>query len=302
MGEGEFYSTDKGTIQMLKQHTNWRNSWSLIIPGRFGTNQYFEMDLLFYDRTAGVGEFYRTDLQGNIEMLKQHTNWRNSWSHIVPGKFGSNLPNRDLLFYDRAAGVGEFYRTDGNGNLQMLKQHTGWRKTWSLIVPGRYGEFGSDDGLLFYDRAAGVGEFYRTDGHGEIRLVKQHTGWRNSWSLIVPGKFSDGYNTDLLFYDRAAGVGEFYRTDVEGNIHMMKQHTGWRNSWSLIVPGQFDKGGATDLLFYDRTAGVGEFYHSDGEGNIQMLKQHVNWRKTWSLIVPGKFSNGLDTDLLFYDA
>jgi hypothetical protein len=41
---------------------------------------------LFYD-AAGVGEFYTTNGQGGISQIGQHTNWRSSWSQIIPGDF-----------------------------------------------------------------------------------------------------------------------------------------------------------------------------------------------------------------------
>jgi hypothetical protein len=309
MGEGEFYRTDYGNIQsvsdygklqLLKQHTGWRNSWSIIIPGHFGKN--VPTALFFYDRAAGEGEFYSTDDHYNIQLLKQYTGFRKSWDIIVLGNFGRSGYFRDLLFYDRAAGEGEFYTTDGYGNLQLLKKYTGWRKSWSIIVPTE--QHGNSTDLLFYDRAAGEGEFYSTDGYGNIQLLKQHTGWRNSWSMIVPGRFSSGKYRDLLFYDRAAGEGEFYTTDGYGNIQLLKQHTGWRNSWSMIVKVEFadSSGGNTALLFYDRAAGEGEFYTTDGHGNIQLLKKYTGFRKSWSIILPVEYGNGGATGLLFYDA
>jgi hypothetical protein len=38
-----------------------------------------------------------------------------------------------LLFYEPSTGTGEFYRTDGQGGIQLLRQHTGWRRDWSQI-------------------------------------------------------------------------------------------------------------------------------------------------------------------------
>jgi hypothetical protein len=35
--------------------------------------------------------------------------------------------------YDRTAGVGEIYSTDGRGNLTLLKSDRTWRKTWTSI-------------------------------------------------------------------------------------------------------------------------------------------------------------------------
>ncbi len=93
----------------------------------------------------------------------------------------------DLLYYD-PAGEGAFYATDGNGNIQLLKLQSGWRHTWSIIVPGDFGGDGHTD-LLFYDPTAGEGAFYATDGNGNIQLLKLQSGWRRTWSMIVPGDY-----------------------------------------------------------------------------------------------------------------
>jgi hypothetical protein len=68
----------------------------------------------------------------------------------LPGNFGGS-EFTDLLYYDPKVGEGEFYTTDGKGNIQLLKKHTGWRKTWSRILAGNYDSGGYSD-LLFYDR------------------------------------------------------------------------------------------------------------------------------------------------------
>jgi glutaredoxin-related protein len=206
-GEGQFYTTDgSGNIALMKRHAGWRKTWQLIVPGNFGGNDY--TDLLFYDPTTGEGEFYTTDGSGNIAFLKKHTGWRKTWQLIVPGNFGGNNYT-DLLFYDPTTpntGEGEFYTTDGSGNIAFLKKHTDWRKTWKLIVPGNFGGNNYTD-LLFYDPTTpntGEGEFYTTDGSGNIAFLKKHTDWRKTWKLIVPGNFGGNDYTDLLFYDTTA--------------------------------------------------------------------------------------------------
>jgi hypothetical protein len=45
------------------------------------------------------------------------------------------------------------------------------------------------DGLLFYDRSTGTGEFYRTDGSGSISLLRRYTGWSGDWSHILKWTF-----------------------------------------------------------------------------------------------------------------
>jgi hypothetical protein len=82
-------------------------------------------------------------------------------------------------------------------------------------------------------------------------LLKNHTGWRQSWTHIIPGDFGGSGRTDLLFYEQSTGTGEFYTTDGAGNISLLKNHTGWRQSWKDIIPGDFGGSGRTDLLFYE---------------------------------------------------
>lgn len=98
------------------------------------------------------------------------------------------LGQSDLLFYDPTAGEGEFYTTDGSGNIGFLSGSDGWRRTWSIIVPGNFNGDGYTD-LLFYDPTAGEGEFYSTDGSGNVRLMRASDGWRRTWSIIEAGNF-----------------------------------------------------------------------------------------------------------------
>jgi hypothetical protein len=144
--------------------------------------------------------------------------------------------------------------------------------------------------------SAGTGEFYTTDSRGRIRLLKQHTGWRSSWTDIIPGNFGGNGFTDLLFYDAAAGTGEFYTTDGQGGIRQLALHTNWRTSWTQIVPGNFGGNGFTDLLFYEAPSGTGEFYATNGQGGISQLALHTNWRSSWTRIIPGNFGGNGFTD------
>src|SRR5262249_14772116 len=147
-------------------------------------------DLLFYDATNGIGAFFVNDGVGRIRLLKEHTNWRQTWTRIVPGNFGGapgRFPGRnytDLLFYEAASGTLEFYATDGTGNLtdgrgnfRPLGQHT-TRGSWAQIIPGNFGGTSGRTDLLFYDPSDGSVEFHTTDGSGRMPLLQTHTGLR----------------------------------------------------------------------------------------------------------------------------
>ncbi len=154
------------------------------------------MALLFYDRNAGQGEFYDTDGQGNIALLKSYSGWRTSWTQILPCTAAQSAgPN--LFFYDSNAGAAEFYSTD------------------------------------FLANSSGLAQFYSTDGHGGISQLSSST-YSKGWTLIIPCRLGATY-TDLLFYDHNRGVGEFYIPDGQGGINLLSSHTGWRTSWAEIV-------------------------------------------------------------------
>src|SRR5215218_3160389 len=204
------------------------------------------------------------DQLGNITI-----NWRTSWTHIVPGNFGGN-GYTGLFFYDTNAGEAEFYITDGQGNLSLLRAHTGLRTSWTHIVPGNFGGNGYTD-LFFYDANAGEVEYYATDGQGNLsQFGPTVPGWRTSWTYIVPGNFRGSGYTDLLFYDAYAGEAQFHLRDPDGT-RLQIDRTGWRTSWTRIVPGNFGGNGYADLLFYDANAGEAEFYTHDLEANLYRL-------------------------------
>jgi hypothetical protein len=224
-------------------------TWTQIIPGNFaGPSRAAGLtDLLFYDATNGTGAFFVPDGVGRIRLLKEHTNWRRTWTRIVPGHFGGNNFT-DLLFYEAALGTGEFYVTDGRGNLtdgrgnfRPLGRHTGWRQSWAQIIPGNFGGSGNTD-LLFYDPSGGTGEFYTTDGSGGMSRLQTYTDWRTTWTQIIPGHFGGDGHTDLLFYDPTAATGEFYKTDGHGGISLLTQYENWRRTWQIIVPEMYAPG------------------------------------------------------------
>lgn len=229
------------------------------------------------------------------------------WTHVVHGPFGKS--GAQVLFYDAHAGVGAFYGIQKNGNLQLIKTHTGWRTSWTQIISGK---FSDNDGqqLLFYDAAAGTGEFYFVDDSGTHRLIRTDPGWRSSWHTILAANFSDSKFDDLLFYDKGAGVGEFYRTDGHGGLNMFSSHTDWRTSWRQVRAGAFEFGGRfSGLLFHEDGGGPTEIYSTNGKGSLVQL--NVSLGSVWlaraanfQAILPATFIGntfgGLD-DICAYD-
>jgi len=231
-------------------------------------------------------------LPPDFEQLGSINNWRRDFSLIVTGKF-SDSPFSTLLCYDSAGGIGAFYQATGNGNVDLLQQHTDWRNSWTVIVPGVFGNSGYD-GLLFYDQQAGFGAIYDTDGEGNLVKLKEDPTWRNSWTHIVVAPFNDSTYSGILFYDQSAGYGAIYSTDGRGNLKLLSEFNDWRTTWTAIVPGQMSSKSGTDgalvsdLFFYEGSTGYGETYATDGSGGISMLGGQWGF-PIGNRVLPGNF-------------
>jgi hypothetical protein len=60
--------------------------------------------------------------------------WWPDW--LPPWRFvHSYPPTDDLLFYDRAAGIGRFEQLVSPGNPSFLSEYDDWNKSWTLIIP-----------------------------------------------------------------------------------------------------------------------------------------------------------------------
>ena len=104
---------NQANLNTLSDFTDWNRSWDIILSGNFdGTGNY--NDLFLYDREIGKALFVSTDGNGNISTIKEYTDWRKTWTEIVPGNFdGDNIT--DLLLYDKSNGTGFFYISNGVG-------------------------------------------------------------------------------------------------------------------------------------------------------------------------------------------
>lgn len=176
----------------------------------------------------------------------------------------------------------------------LLASADGYVATWARAWAARHA-------LMFYDPAAGQGEFYRARPSGELVPLSWQPGWRQSWSIVLPGQFGGNAATDLFFYDRAAGQAEFYTCDAHGYLTQLSVHNGLPATWSHIVAGDFGGDTGHDLFCYDRTNGRAEFHTVTGAGQLSLLRGHDNLPTGWSTIVPGDFGGDGNTDLLCYD-
>jgi len=297
-------------------------TWTHVVKGSFADPQQATQgatDLFCYDANAGIAAFFATVRSGHLDdgtvvqdgpcqVGPNHTSFSRRWTHVVSGRFIDPIvPNKiQLLLYDATTGTSEFYSTNGQGSLDLVRQHTGWRTGWTMILAGR---FGKTIGLLFYSASTGTGEFYRVDHLGDIFLAKRYTNWRGSWHTILAGNFSSSQFDDLLFYDRGAGFGEFYRLDDNAGMTQFSAHDNWRATWQHIVSGQFLQNSPADgLLFYEEGTRHTEIYSTNGQGSISQIDVTLGneWSLPWNTILAGEFTPNIGligtSRLCSYDA
>jgi hypothetical protein len=221
-GVGQFYHLDKDTnLVLLKQYSRWSTSWTQIIAGHFG-----KANLLFYAAASRTGKFYtvsfsadyspeKLDIKTKMRLIRSYTNWDNSWHLIISGNFSSS-PIDDLLFYSKTAGVGKFYKLDGNGGMTLLKKYEGWRKTWQHIVSGQFLQNSNFDGLLFFEEGSVTTKFYATNGLGDMARIDVDPGtqWRLPWQAILAGNFVPNLgvigNSSLFTYHSDGAIRYFF--------------------------------------------------------------------------------------------
>src|SRR6478672_3419519 len=109
------------------------------------------------------------------------------------------------------------------------------------------------------------------------------TGWRNSWTHIVGGKFSAAYDDCVLFYEGSTGLAEIYQTDGHGNISLLRQYPdlgriGSRSHrWTHVVAGRFSDSPNNSLLLADQATGYAAIFNTDASGNLIALREFPNW-------------------------
>ena len=265
-------NTCEPSFGLLASDSSWRTTWAHIVAGKFSRSQY--SGLLFVEHSTGYAELYETDGQGRIRppFLARHSplGARATWTHVVSGYFGPS-GFTGLLLYDRAAGYGRFYDSDGDGGLVLLGEHSGWRTSWTHVVAGRFDASSPYSSVFFYDADERVGEVWATNGAGLAGNAPRHSfthGADGTFTHVLAGEFhwTPGYIdtvptlSDLFFYDARSGRGEMYRSDRTGGGGVVFEKaasadTMPRSSTSVIT-GNFGGLGNTDVAFYDGSMGT----------------------------------------------
>ena len=209
-----------------------------------------------------------------------------------------------LLFYKRSQGKGEVYQIrDNHGNIDLLKNYPGWRKSWTHIV------YSFTPSLFFYDSSSGAAECYNLDEDGTMHLVSSTT-YSKGWTHIVQvGVLPDSGLALLLFYNVMSGDAKFYFTNPAGDLEQ-RAHTTLSRGWTHIITNAYTPGNSTvtglpegnyPVLFYNATSGLAQFYQYDMLGNMHQIS-NTTVSKGWTHIALN-FAPGMRPfNLLVYNA
>jgi hypothetical protein len=226
---------------------------------------------LFYDQSAGIAEFYATDGLGNRSLLQRYTNWRQSWSQIVPGYYNYlDSTYSGVLLYDPSAGYVAIYSTDGNGKISIapiIERYT--RTTWTHIIPGFF-TTSLLTSLVFYSQSEGYAEIWTMDdATGTLNIVSSFDYWRTSWTHLVAGRFKaqnwappwappsstvEFPCSDLFFYEGSTGHGELYVSNGGGLLLYENSYDGLLPVGATsVLSGNFsgDAAQTSDLVFHN---------------------------------------------------
>jgi hypothetical protein len=194
-------------------------------------------DVLCYNSTTGSVAFIPSDGSTGFQESAAHRDALEPGLIVIPGRFTSSDPGStahgvyaDILTYERTSQQLRFYSTDGRGNRTAVGPPIAAHHNWTHITPGIFTPTGAYTDLLFYDQVAGVGEFYATDGAGNLLLLHSDPSFAH-WTNIVAAYFRPQAQTmDVLFYDADRGQAEFYSV-WNGHITLMRSHPDWLTTW-----------------------------------------------------------------------
>lgn len=281
--------------------------------------------LCFASQALGAdGEIYKfKGYEGELQLVKSHSGWLDSWSSIVAGQFVGNTGRDSLLFYDKNTGVAALGKLfDDYGKMQIMKAYV-WRKDWSIIVPCNV-IGNSREEVLFYNGKTGYSELYTFDDNlGNMKLLATYQfnpGWTSIWRAwfhcIHDGSWSNEGIDGFWFYNSATGDTAYLQT-IDKNYNMQQNFDRKIGSYQINIPGDFTGTGWERIFALNPYLGKGEFidctrwcgYWGQPEPcNYQYHFTNISVGRPWSLVTPGVFIGTYNTkytsykdDLLFYD-
>jgi hypothetical protein len=216
-GEAFLYSLNNNfDLILLNHYTGWRSTWKDIISFDFDNDG--KKELLFYDPVIstystpcvidnGRVELYRLNSDYGMSLLWYNTDfWRKTWKIISPISFNEVNNNSGLLLYDsynngqNIGGHIELLRYINNSFVTVYSSDY-FEKNIKQIIIGKFNSTSdSFSDVLMYSQENGTGQFYKIINNNLQIANSLITGWRKTWSLILPLKINNS-NDKILYYE-----------------------------------------------------------------------------------------------------
>lgn len=197
-------------LHVVKGYDDWPRYIYTIVPISLGpcTPSDCTQDLLLYYPSAHTGEFYQVSDSGDMTLVKRYTNWRDTWSQIIPVRLQSGY--NGLLFYSSLEHTGEYYKYSNTGVITLKWSQGNWAPDWTKIF-SLY-----PDILFFYNSPAHIGAFWRINDNG-ISLIQQHNNFASTAKIVPVVIVAPQPLVEDLFY--------FYPADDSGEIKTVEYYS-----------------------------------------------------------------------------
>ncbi|MFT3945199.1 MAG: hypothetical protein QM705_15450 [Ancrocorticia sp.] len=197
---------------------------------------------LFYYPSEGSIEIYEADTPGKLRLVRKQTGMRKTWTHLVQGNFNGD-PYHALFFYDAAAGHGEFWVSDGQGNLSKSSEYSNLPQGHTFAVSANlFGKVGAND-ILLYNSATGNAIIFEVENCNISKGI--NTPLRPGFRHILAVAVSTTQWSDLLCYDPAKGEIVIYSTTGNAKLTQFASKAGFPTNWTAMTRGLFNGGPAT---------------------------------------------------------
>ncbi|MFT3945197.1 MAG: hypothetical protein QM705_15440 [Ancrocorticia sp.] len=287
----DFYDVKvRGEIARFDTKTNVHPGYTNVITGSFGSGG---VDIFAYDAPLGRGDFWTRNDQGETILLHSNTALCKGAKLVAAARVTqSSVP--DFLFYDAAQGALHIYKLDkGTGKLTPFKTLSGMRKSWTHMIPGNFNG-APYDALYFYDADAGWGEFYMTDGQGNLTEGSnvQSALPKGCNAVVQANLLGDPNQNDVLFVKSTSEVVNMMEVSSPGGRPVRTSSVDWRYGITQVVPIAFSGSIWSDLLAYDQQKGELSVYTTGGDGTFKQWGSLPQVPKDWtSISSAGKFKS-----------
>ncbi len=288
----EFYATNnRGEIVRYDTRNDVHPGYTHILTGVFISGG---IDIFAYDAALGRGDIWTRNAQGQTTVSSVKLDMRTGATLVVDARLtGTKL---DVVLYDAPKGEIDIYRVDGD-RLTLAKTITGMKTSWTHVVRGNYNG-DPYDCLFFYDAAIGRGEFWMTDGQGNLTQGNYVKGsmQRNCTSVVRANLTGTIEQNDILTYKSSHGMATIMEVQSPGGKGVRDLSLEWVPGFTHIMPVACSSTPWSDLLAYNQAKGEFSIYTTTGSGGLDHFGTLSGVGQDWTNISGiGTFRGGPST-------